>query len=332
MARHNSRLDPHFVFASSTSGSESKSEEIDFRPYLEAANLASLRTRSTAYVLVVAVVIIFTTYRHTITPDWLDARLTKLQTAFVCMTEKLDLDQPKQCEDAVKYSRDLLYTGKGAELPRGDAFRTELREQISILIRLRTEALTLRLPFVGMAVDSNDLGLLGGIFLTSILYILHAWLYREVDNLKRAKDKTKTLSEGKRKEHLEHLLMTQVLTSRKGITVGVFLLLAGVVAMHWFVLRSDLETYGIAETLQGSWGANLETILDKTFFAFVCVLSVLCGWQQWKLDRSVDALLLEVDGPKSSLWFRTKRQVSKLRSISILRRRHKRPDAVVRHT
>lgn len=48
--------------------------DIDFKPYLEVANVASQRTRSTIYVLIVALVMIFTAFRNTTYPDWLDAR------------------------------------------------------------------------------------------------------------------------------------------------------------------------------------------------------------------------------------------------------------------
>lgn len=281
---------------------ENRDSNVDFKPYLEASTRASQSTRSTVYVLVVAVVIVFTAYRHTITPAWLDARLFQLQTASACLTEKQENTDP--CLQAIQYSRDFLYVGRGNELLYRTEFKKELDEQINVLIRLRTEAMSLRLPFFGVVMDANDLGLVGGIFLASILYILHAWLYRDVDNLTRAKEKIKSLPAEKRDDHREHLLMTQVLTSRRGFTVGVFLLLLSVVVMHAFVLYSDLDTFGTARTLQGLKVALLETILDVVFFVFVCTLSVLCARQQWKLDRSVDELILEVDGPRQSLWSR----------------------------
>jgi len=292
--------DPKHVGPPATAANLKELSNLDFKPYLDASMRASQSTRSTVYVLVVAVVIIFTAYRHTITPAWLDARLFQLQTASACLREKQENTEP--CLQAIKYSRDFLYVGRGNELLYKTEFKEELEEQINVFIRLRTEAMSLRLPFFGVVMDSNDLGLVGGIFLASILYILHAWLYRDVNNLKRAKAKTTDLPPDKRKDLLEQLLMTQVLTSRRGLTVGVFLLLLSVVVMHAFVLWSDLTTFGIAATLQGVKGARLETILDVMFFGFVCILSGLCARQQWKLDRSVDELILEVDGPSESFW------------------------------
>lgn len=283
--------------------------DADFKPYLEAANIASDRTRSTVYVLVIAVVIVFIAYRQTIFPDWLNARLLMLQTAAACLKEKIENTAP--CEPAIRYSKEFLYAGRGTELLYKQRFEADLEEQINIFLKLRTEALSLRLPFFGVLMDVNDLGVIGGIFLASILYTLHAWLYREGDNLKRAMQKAQTLKGTKQQEHLEHLLMTQVLASRKGITIGVFFLLVGVLVVHGFVLRSDIHTYPIGAALQGAGWALFETLLDILFFVFVLILSFLCGYQQWKLDKSVDNLIVQVDGPKESFWTLIRGKISK---------------------
>ena len=108
--------------------------------------------------------------------------------------------------------------------------------------------------------------------------------------------------------------MTQVLASRKGKTIGVFFLLVGVLVVHGFVLRSDIRTYRIGAALQGPGWALFETLLDGLFFGFVLVLSVLCGYQQWKLDKSVDELIREVDGQKKGYWKLILGKISKWRN------------------
>lgn len=268
--------------------------DIDFRPYLEAANMASQRTRSTVYVLIVAVVMIFTAYRNTTYPDWLDARLLQFQTASACLKEGSSATPP--CEKALAYCRSFLYTGRGSELLYGAEFDDELEQQINAFMRVRTDALSLRLPFFGVVIDMNDLGIIGGVFLASILYILHAGLYREVDNLDRAKRKAKSVTpKRKQQENLELLLMAQVLASKKGITFGVFFLLIAVVIMQGFVLFSDFKTYPAAALLQGPGWAKVETGIDVSFFLIVLVLSVRCVFKQRELDRSVDDLINEIE-------------------------------------
>ena len=282
----------------STAADKGGDSSPDFKPYLEASTNASQRTRSTVYVLVVAVVIVFIGYRQTVAPDWLDARLAQFQLASACRKE-CD-ENTELCKQAIAYSRGFLFTGSHKDVREKlyqQEFDAELTEQINVLIRLRTEATSLQLPVFGVVMDANDLGLVGGIFLTSILYILHAWLYRDVNNLKRAMKKADT-PVGKRREHLEQLLMAQVLTSRRGFTVGVYLLLLSVAVMHWFVFLSDRDTIGTAKILQEPKAERVETTLDAVFFVLVLILCFLCGLQQWKLDRTVNKLITEVDGPK----------------------------------
>jgi hypothetical protein len=308
-----SQSDPHPA-PPATAAHNGGDSNPDFKPYLEASTNASQRTRSTVYVLVVAVVIIFIGYRQTVAPDWLDLRLAQFQLASACRKERDETTE--RCKKAIDYSRGFLFTGSADEVRDKlyqREFDDELTEQINVLMRLRTEATSLPLPFVGVVMDANDLGLVGGMFLTSILYILHAWLYRDVNNLKRAMKKAGAPA-SKRKEHLEQLLMAQVLTSRRGFTVGVYLLLVSVAVIHTFVYWSDRTTIPTAIILQGPEGARFETILDMGFFGLVLILSLLCGLQQWKLDDTVDKLILEVDGPKVPLKLLIKTQLSKLRN------------------
>lgn len=268
--------------------------DIDFRPYLEAANMASQRTRSTVYVLIVAVVMIFTAYRNTTYPDWLDARLLQFQTASACLKE--GLRNTPDCEKSLNYCRSFLYTARENGLLNGAEFDNELEKQINELIRLRTEALSLRLPFFGVVIDMNDLGIIGGVFLASILYILHAGLYREVDNLGRAKRKATSVAlKRKQEENLELLLMAQVLASKKGITFGVIILLMAVVTMQGFVLWSDSTSYSVAALLQGPRWAKFETAIDFLFFGIVLGLSIRCYRRQRDLDHSVDDLILRLE-------------------------------------
>ncbi len=268
--------------------------DIDFRPYLEAANMASQRTRSTVYVLIVAVVMIFTAYRNTTYPDWLDARLLQFQTASACLKE--GQGATPDCEKSLNYCKSFLYTGRENGLLSGAEFDDELEKQINEFVRLRTEALSLRLPFFGVVIDMNDLGIIGGVFLASILYILHAGLYREVDNLERAKRKATSVTlKSKQEENLELLLMAQVLASKKGITFGVVFLLVAVVTMQGFVLWSDSTSYSVAALLQGPRWAKFETVIDFLFFGIVLVLSIRCCFRQRDLDRSVDGLINKLE-------------------------------------
>lgn len=274
--------------ANNTKSSDS-SREMDFKLYLDAVNAASQRTRSILYVLVAIVVLTLSAYRNTSNPDWIDSRLAQLQLAAACV-EQGELDTPK-CKASIDYTKEFVFTGRKDDLLWGKEFRDELRQQINAFIRIRTEALSLRLPFFGVVIDMNDLGMVAGLFLAFVLYVLHAGLTREVDNLDQSMTKALDGPIEQRRERLELLLMTQVLASRKGVTIGVHILLVCVVLVHGVIVYEDWKTSGAAVTLQGQFRGTLETYIDVLLGGIVAFLCVFCGFGQHKLDGKVDELI-----------------------------------------
>ena len=265
-------------------------DQTDFKLYLDAVNAASQRTRSTVYVLVAIVVLMLTAYRNTSKPDWIDSRLAYLQLASACIDKGEPYDS--DCSYAIDYSKKFLFTGRTNQLLSGKEFRSELTEQINTFIKQRTDALSLRLPFFGVVIDMNDLGMVTGIFLAFVLYVLYAGLDREIDNLDRSMNKACQGTPAQKEERLELLLMTQVLASRRGVTVGVHLLLIGIMAVHGLVVWEDWSTSEAAVALQGQSRGVWETRLDLALFGLVVLLCIVCWRGQHVLDRKVDELIL----------------------------------------
>lgn len=140
---------------------------MDFEPYLKAVSDASARARSTLYVVVVALIAIFAAHRNTLNPDWLDTRLQQLQIAHACLTG--DGAGDARCADAIRYARQFVYTPaqrdpatpyaritEKFEIPAAgvttppdrpqmpDEAIRELRQSIDLLMRQRTENLSVR--------------------------------------------------------------------------------------------------------------------------------------------------------------------------------------------
>ncbi len=278
-------------------------EEIDFKPYLDAVNAGSSRTRSTVYVLVAMAVIILTGYLNTTSPDWLDQRLAKFQLAAACVKENSLTEcitntptQSPECAEGVRYAKDFLFSDKDNPLLVKKEFCSELDGQIAALTKLRTEALSIRLPFFGMVIDVNDLGLIGGVFLAFILSVLYVGIDRETDNLSRAMRRARgAKTQERKKENLELLLMTQVLASKKGATYGVHVLLVAVILIYLLVFLSDLMTFHVAVALEGLRTAIMETAFDTVAFVVVVFLCGLVWIKQRKLDVEVDNLILELN-------------------------------------
>ncbi len=271
----------------------------NFKHYLEVINSDSQRTRAAIYVLIAALLLIFTAYRNTTYPDWLDSRLRRLQEAAVCVEMNCSDDE---CEVSKKYATDFLFQGSASNNPEigldttGESSR-ELKEQINVFIRQRTDALSLRLPFFGIAMDMNDLGMVCGLLLMAILYVLFASLKSEIDDLAVAR--AKALRTKPKRDNLELLIMAQVLAppSRRGIGFGqsLYVLFLLVPVLQCFVLKSDWKTLSAAIALQGKRWAMIETRVDTGACILVVVFSVLCIWQQARLNGSLKGLSKEIE-------------------------------------
>jgi hypothetical protein len=281
---------------------ESIARDIDFKPYLEAMNTASSRTRSVIFVLIGALLVVIAAFRDTSYPDWTDARLAQMQLASACIKNHC-LEAP-DCKNSLEYAESFVFQGDNTEdeskLLLDQEFSSELDDQIKEFIRQRTEAMTLHLPFFGVALDMNDLGLVGGLFLASILYVLYACLSREIDNIERVLAKARRMK-GKIKQdvdfrdNLELLLMTQVFASpsrvRVGVGRGIYALFLSVPALHFFIVYTDSKTFNIAATLEGLWTARFEMAFEWIAFALVAFCAYLCWRQQVKLNQRLDGLL-----------------------------------------
>jgi hypothetical protein len=269
--------------------------DIDFKRFLEGVNGDSQRTRTVVFVLVAALLLIFTAYRNTAFPDWTDARLGRLQQAALCLETNLNSDE---CYASKQYAEGFLsLPGNEVGNLGGKELDLELREQINAFIKQRTDALSLRLPFFGITIDSNDLGLISGLLLIAILYVLFASLKSETDDLEIARDKAITLPDKKRQDTEKLLRMAQVLAppskSKLNVGQGLYVLYFLAPLLHFFVVKEDIRTYDIAVALEGSKWSNIDTSIDVVALLVVLAFSILCINQQRKLNHSLDDLIPE---------------------------------------
>jgi hypothetical protein len=269
--------------------------DVDFKPYLDAVTTASRRTRSIIYVLIAGLLFIITAFRSTSNPDWTDSRLAQLQLASECINHS-DFSSP-QCKQSIDYAEGFISQG-GIDKNSGE-FKSELGDQIKEFIKQRTDGLTLHLPFFGITIDANDLGMVGGLILAAIFYVLYASLGREIDNIERAKAKAARIKggnslDGNYEDNLELILMSQVFSSpskRKAwFGQGIYVLFLAVTLFHFFIIYTDLETYDIAVKLEGTTVATVETGLEIFAFALVLFFCSQCFRQQMKLNRCLNDL------------------------------------------
>jgi len=84
--------------------------------------------------------------------------------------------------------------------------KNQLDGAIQQLLRKRMDIDTPQIPLLGLQIDVNDAGLIGGIFLSAILFILFASLRRETANLRIA------IKRARGRQDLDLLAMAQVLS------------------------------------------------------------------------------------------------------------------------
>ena len=247
--------------------------------------------------LVAALLLIFTAYRNTDFPDWTDSRLGVFQQLAHCVDTKTN---GVECDRAKDYVMGFLTAPGSQKVDLSDSeLALELREQINAFIKQRTDALSLRLPFFGITIDMNDLGLVSGLLLIAILFVLYANLKSETDDLIIAWKKTARTGQPKRHENLQLLLMSQVLASpaksRIGVGQGLYLLFFVTPLLHLAVAKSDWYTYPVAELLEGKLWARIDTGTDFLTFLLVLTCSIYCFLQQRKLNHVLDDMLQDKD-------------------------------------
>jgi len=119
-------------------------------------------------------------------------------------------------------------------------------------------------------------------------FVLYACLKSETDDFGRARIKVLDMRPEKRKDNLELLLMAQVLASpsksRIGVGKGLYVLFLLVPVLHFFVVKSDIQSYDVAKVLEDQPWPKIETIADGVAFLFVVVSTGFCIYQQRKIE------------------------------------------------
>jgi len=243
----------------------SEQENLDIQDYLEAASHAAKRTRSACIVVVVASVLVFAGLLNSLQNAWLLERI-RISNA----------DKSKYVADrigAIPQAKSL----NGLEM---HLYEIRYREFYSALSRTYAEnSYVIRVPFFGVSVDVNDLGLLGGISFVIALIMLRLCLSREVGNLRLSFAEAKTM--GRLAEFYKLLAMQQVFTVPRG-TVKRDLLFTWVprvffvmpTVVHAAVVVHDLATLEIGQLL-----SSLHTMIvlscEIVIFLMILALTVM---------------------------------------------------------
>lgn len=211
----------------------------------------------------------------------------------------VDVSQEKASLDASKEKPSADVPKKKPSVDPSEEAR-EFRYAIDMLMRQRTENLSVRFPLLGLAMDMNDLGIISGVALCVLLYIFSLTLTREEDNLKRALGRAE---ESRRKDNFELLLMAQVFSAppkaKTGTGVWFYFVFFVPVALYLLVVSSDLfvpKSWEAGSLLLGHFWFWPQVLAEATFLIGVFSFS----WRtkaQWKRN---DDLLAEIESANKS--------------------------------
>jgi hypothetical protein len=140
--------------------------EISIKDYVEASSEAATRTRRVTVVLMIASVLMFSGLLNSTYSSWKRQRMEALESVDSDYVKRRLGPPPSSAED---YS---MYVARYNQL-----YSAALKDYVE-------NAYTIRIPFFGIAIDTNDLGPLGGLALSVILVLYRTSITREIDNLR----------------------------------------------------------------------------------------------------------------------------------------------------
>ncbi len=162
----------------------------DLQDYLDAANDASKRSRHATMVLVIGSVLALASLLNSLDANWMLQRMRLMAADPKCyVQEKIGLPDKHPDLDKIR----LFY------------FNAALRSYI--------DHYSIKVPFFGVSLDTNDLGFVGGFGLLVTLLFLQFSLTRERDNLRWTFDAARQHGREEFTKLYYLLAMRQVLTS-----------------------------------------------------------------------------------------------------------------------
>jgi len=275
--------------------------ELTLKDYVDAAGHSSSRSRWIFLVMVTTSVLTFSSFWNARQGSWLNERVRVSHQAMKW------LGWDKTVEDSLRKANnddlDLFNQSREWANLRGISSKkdsADLANLITTLEHLRTENIVIiKIPFFGIVLDVNDIGMLGGLAFVMITMMYRLSLARELNDITAL---FATLTDTNRKSAYEVLSMMQVLTTppveNKSIEwywnlVFTKLLFLLPVAVHSIVFFYDkFWTYefgrSISETNTSiSFVVSLVCLILIVFNSFACIVSSFQMDFRWRAQAKM---------------------------------------------
>jgi hypothetical protein len=278
--------------------------------YIEATKESTDRTRKILLIMLVASIVIATACWNTRVSGWVNSRLAMAKAVDDILVKPPDAATGTPAR-SVAPGQEALYEKADELIKSTGRTPNQARQGLLWAQKVRTEQLSqIQVPILGISLDVNDLGLLGGVTLIVMLMWLNYSLWHQSNNLKiafafarqldeKSASELKDPTEENRVRWLYHtyqnLAMRQVLTippraaSIKKLEPGARKLwmrklskslYALPFAVQFAVVLHDWLTAGIGKELN-PWATWTVLIAGSVFLVFIGVLTVTC-FGRWK--------------------------------------------------
>jgi hypothetical protein len=257
---------------------------------LKSAGDSSRRSRRIVLLIQLACIVVFMMFWQQRLSGWPMMRLRAASAAaLVASCDAKSPDEASQCRD--RLPQPTLSQGRTA-LQQWPFSQPEAEYWVSLLqATIANHVINAGIPVLGLSVDVNDLGLLGGITFLTLLVWFRFSLWREQANLhylfERCSDNISELQ-----TVYELLSMTQVLSvprmlsdkhkRQRPLALMPVVLLASPVVVEMIVLIHDVQTFD-----RGGRIAALVTNMEFSAGLMILVVMIWLSWECLKFYRFV---------------------------------------------
>lgn len=263
--------------------------EISVKDYVESSSEAAKRTRSVSIALMIASVLMFSGFLNSLQSNWKLQRLRNLEDIDSGHTERRLGPRPSP-QDSEAYQ---LYIARYNQL-----YAATLKDYVE-------SAYTIRIPFFGISIDSNDLGPLGGLALAVILILYRTSVTRELDNLRLSFEAAAAQNQLNTLYTL--LAMRQVLTfpniqgkERSKFMAIVPKLLSILPAfIYLMVVANDVAILTISSNVIFPARVALSLFQEAFYFVIIIIITYMLVVRLIEIDRMWDHYWGKLNEPKA---------------------------------
>jgi hypothetical protein len=193
---------------SSSADPHPRLDVLQIQEYLKAAIEASKRTRFVTLMIAITSVLVLVGLVNSFKGEWMLERLWALSDPHNKYVETKIGKAPAQCDFLVREKPPLnsvIQSYSVAVVKYDQAYDAVYKAMVGAYV----DRLSTKVPLFGFSVDSNDLGMVGGLAFIIILLMYILSLIREAENVRMAREQARL--RGQQKDFYDALSMWQVL-------------------------------------------------------------------------------------------------------------------------